>query len=336
MCGISVAAITGDNGIITNATYAKFATEVKNLEEQAELKQVESETGAFGTVNDVLETDSIYNDLLYIEDGELVYITSKAGKREKEWLEKLGINPMSDYFVVSFETANGTEISSQTIKSGKKAKEPTKPVKEGYEFIGWYYLKETGSGENITYEEIKFDFNMKILSNYQLYAKYDDEAIMITRNNNTAFWQTEYREKITSISFEKVNDIVIPENAENWKVNQDGTSEIIAYVISDGNNGLSLHVVSKYEINAPFYLSRYFNNFPNLISIDFTNFKTNRVRNAFNLFAEDTKLEQMNIDLLKTSMIKIMEKMFYKCSSLETLNLYNFDTRNVTNMERYV
>lgn len=325
--------ITGDNGIITNATYAKFATEIKSLEEQAQLKQVMSNASYFGTVNEVLETNSIYNDLLYIEDGELVYISSKASKREKEWLEQLGIEPMSDYFVVSFESSDGTEIPSQTIKNGEKVKRPINPIKEGYEFDGWYYLKEIGSGDNITYEEIKFDFNMKILSNYSLYAKYVGEAIMITRNNSTAFWQAEYREKITSISFEKVYNVIIPENAESWRVNQDGTSEIIAYVVSDENSGLSLHIVSKYEIYAPCYLARYFNNFPNLISIDFTNFKTNRVRNAFYLFAEDTKLEQMNIELLRTNMVETMANMFYKCSSLETLNLYNFDTSNVTNME---
>ncbi len=325
--------IAGENGIITNATYAKFATEIKNLEEQARLKTAMSDVNYFGTINDILETNSIYNDLLYIEDGELVYISSKVSKKEQEWLEQLGIKPMSDYFVVSFDSSGGSEISSQIIKNGEKVKKPADPIKKGYAFAGWYYLQKIGSGEDITYEEIKFDFDMKILGNYSLYAKYTGESIMITRNNSTAFWQAEYRERITSISFEKVNNILIPENADSWKVNQDGSSEIIAYVVSDGNSGLSLHIVSEYEIYAPFYLSRYFNNFPNLISIDFTNFKTNRVRNAFNLFAEDTKLEQMNIELLRTNMIENMENMFYKCSSLKTLNLYNFDTTNVKNMQ---
>lgn len=334
MLGISLSIFASNNNIIENATYAKFVTEIKTLEEQIQLKQLMSDENYSGTVNEILEINSNYNDLLYIEDGKIVYISSKTSLKEKKWLQGLGIEAMSDYFVVDFESSGGTEVPAQKIKSGNKVTKPENPVKNGYEFAGWYYLKTIGSGDNATYEEKEFDFNTEILENYTLYAKYVGEAVMITRNNNVAFWQAEYREKITNISFEKVNTIEVPENVESWEVNQDGTSEIIAYVVDDNNGGLVLHVVSKYEIYAPGYLARYFNDFPNLTTIDFQNFKTDRVGNMFHLFEGDIKLKQLNIELLSTKMVNNTANMFFNCNSLEKLNLYNFDTENVTQMDR--
>ena len=330
---VTVAALTGDNGILTNATYAKFATEVRNIEERVELKVIEKDYNGSGTINEELELNSKYNDLLYIEDGKLVYRASKASQKEKEWLEKLGIEALSNYFTVSFETSGGTEISSQSVKSGKKVSKPANPIKEGHEFDGWYYIEETGSGENVTYKELEFDFNTEILTDYFLYAKYVGEAVLIPRDNTKAFWQDEYRTLITSIAFKKVDNVEIPEDASmSWSVNYDGASEIVAYVVSDGNDGLSLYVVSKYEIFAPWYANRYFNEFINLVSIDFTNFNTSRVGKMFYLFADSSKLKKLNIELLKTNMTIDMQAMFYNCSSIESINLSGFDTSNVTKM----
>ena len=119
LAGISIATLTADNGILKNAVYAKFATEVRDLQEQVNLKAIQEDYSGSGTINEELKINSEYNDLSYIEEGELVYVSSEASDTEKEWLEKLGIKPQSDYFVIKFETAGGTQIDSQTVKSGK-------------------------------------------------------------------------------------------------------------------------------------------------------------------------------------------------------------------------
>ena len=43
--GITISTISGDNGIITNTSKAKFTTEVKDIQEQIELKEIKSNNG---------------------------------------------------------------------------------------------------------------------------------------------------------------------------------------------------------------------------------------------------------------------------------------------------
>ena len=45
LVGITISTISGDNGIITNTSKAKFTTEVKDIQEQIELKEIKSNNG---------------------------------------------------------------------------------------------------------------------------------------------------------------------------------------------------------------------------------------------------------------------------------------------------
>ena len=176
-------------GIITNALYAKFATEVKQIEEQVQLKQIMSDSNFsyMGTINDLLGIDSEYNEKLIIQEWKLVYVSDEVSSQEVTWLKKLGIEQSSEYYTVDFDTGIDLAIASQTIKSGNLVKKPTNPTKSGYEFAGWYYSEQTGTEENPIYTEYEFDFDTSPTNNYSLYAKYCGEAIMMARNNNSAF-----------------------------------------------------------------------------------------------------------------------------------------------------
>ena len=57
--------------------------------------------------------------------------------------------------------------------------------------------------------------------------------------------------------------------------------------------------------------------------------------NSDYLFCNFSKLTEIeNINLLDTSNVRSMDSMFYKCSSLPSLDVSNFDTSNVTKMDR--
>mgnify|MGYP006070223709 CR=1 FL=1 len=71
-------------------------------------------------------------------------------------------------FTVNFDSAGGSKVSSQTVTSGSNAKEPGKPTRSGYEFIGWYQ----GS--------TKFDFSKPVTSNITLTAKWEKLEIKVT------------------------------------------------------------------------------------------------------------------------------------------------------------
>ena len=68
-----------------------------------------------GTINDLLEISSIYNEKLIIEDNELRYVNSKVSAKERNWLNKLGIAKSSDYYTIEFDSNNGSEIVKKQI-----------------------------------------------------------------------------------------------------------------------------------------------------------------------------------------------------------------------------
>lgn len=267
---------------------------------------------------------------MYVDEGDLVYISQNVSNQEKEWLEKLGIKSLKDYFTVEFEPFNGTEIESQTIKSGNNISKPSNPYKEGYIFVGWYYLNEKSSGENVNYEEIEFDFDTPIMKDYILYAKYEGEAIMTACKSNQFFW--EYKDYINNIIFTSDNT-QIPQTFDNsWNVGADTyCSDIIAYFEEDSGK---LTIFSEKTIYANPNTTNYFSNFGNLKTIDFTNFDTSKSMNMSAMFGYCTSLLELDLRSFNTQNVTSMYYMFRDCNNLVNLDLSNFNTTNVTNMER--
>lgn len=94
LAGISIATLTGDNGLITSSIKAKFKSEVKEIQENLQTKIVEDKDKnkyQFGTLSQKLGIVDEYNDKLYIEDGEIVYIQDKVTENEIKWLEEMQI-----------------------------------------------------------------------------------------------------------------------------------------------------------------------------------------------------------------------------------------------------
>ena len=69
-------------------------------------------------------------------------------------------------YTVSFNTNGGNKITSQTVAKDNSAKEPTAPIKENFEFAGWYTDKELTT---------KYDFTEKVTKSFTLYAKWTEQ-----------------------------------------------------------------------------------------------------------------------------------------------------------------
>ena len=69
-------------------------------------------------------------------------------------------------YTVSFNTNGGNKITSQTVAKDNSAKEPTAPIKENFEFAGWYTDKELTT---------KYDFTGKVTKSFTLYAKWTEQ-----------------------------------------------------------------------------------------------------------------------------------------------------------------
>ncbi len=75
-------------------------------------------------------------------------------------------NNGSTYYIVSFETNGGSNVSSQVVERNSVVEKPADPTKENLNFSGWYTDKELKN---------KFDFSTKISNNLTLYAGWTKE-----------------------------------------------------------------------------------------------------------------------------------------------------------------
>ena len=73
-------------------------------------------------------------------------------------------------YTISFNANGGTltDNATQTVKHGEKIAEPSMPTREGHAFLGWY----TSNDEGLTLGEIAYDFDLAIIGDVYLYAKW--------------------------------------------------------------------------------------------------------------------------------------------------------------------
>lgn len=69
-------------------------------------------------------------------------------------------------YTVSFETNGGNDIASKTVTRNSVIKEPETPIKDGFDFEGWYTDKGL---------KTKYDFTEKVTKNFTLYAKWTEK-----------------------------------------------------------------------------------------------------------------------------------------------------------------
>ena len=130
-----------------------------------------------------------------------------------------------------------------------------------------------------------------------------DYAIMIKRNDELAFWQEKYRNKITSIEFKAESSV--PENAiQCWDISFLNDKKVWAYIINDETQteNYKLYIISSNCINLPIDCRSLFSDFNKVTNIKFENIKSDNVRNLDLLFSNDNLL--LNIDGLNKMIIE--------------------------------
>ena len=100
-------------------------------------------------------------------------------KVSKNMIVNAVFKPSDKFYNVSFNTGNGSKVTSQKVKNGHAVKKPTVPTRKGYVFAGWY----SDSAHKTSY-----DFSNKVTKNIILYAKWKkDSNSGKTNNGNKLF-----------------------------------------------------------------------------------------------------------------------------------------------------
>ncbi len=76
----------------------------------------------------------------------------------------------SNNFTVTFDTNGGSQIQSQSVKEGERVNEPEIPVKEGFNFMGWYHGEEM------------YSFSSSVVNDITLTAKWEIKRYEIIFN----------------------------------------------------------------------------------------------------------------------------------------------------------
>ncbi|MDD3139237.1 MAG: cellulase family glycosylhydrolase [Lachnospiraceae bacterium] len=157
----------------------------------------------------------------------------------------------------------------------------------------------------------------------------EEPCQMMEYSDGYAFWNDEYKEKITSVQFETNQD-----GAKNCLISWDvsflnGDGDVIAYINQNGDD-YQLHIASKTgNVIAPIYLENFFNGFSKLENIDFTNLDTSSTRSMKNLFKYCKKLNAVDMSPLNTGSVVELSCMFEGCASLEKIDLSECDLSKV-------
>lgn len=141
----------------------------------------ESVSTAIQMIDAVLEgqvLDSSYKTVSG-ESNKVTQVTTKkkqsTKKEESSKLQKEETNQKQDEpkkYTITFNSNEGSYVANQIIEEGESVIEPEIPIREGYEFIGWFI------------NEQEYNFDSTVEKNMTLTAKWEKDQIQIDNNVN--------------------------------------------------------------------------------------------------------------------------------------------------------
>ncbi len=136
-------------------------------------------------------------------------------------------------FIVTFDYADGTEVVTQTVAEGETVSEPKAPVRDGYEFLGWYH------------GNAKYDFAAGVDANIRLTAQWQRlNANYVIRyyRENTAKSEYVLSEADTTEGQDEVGKTitVTPQALVGFTLNS-AKSKTSGEVLADGSLALELY-----------------------------------------------------------------------------------------------
>lgn len=178
LAGVTIATLTGDNGLLTKVGEARKTTIKSEEKEQIQLGYIDFQMASKSGQDKSLKVVGAQVDknadntwtVTFTKTGN-AYILSADGKT----IEEVTDTEPAVTYTVSFNSNGGSAVSNQTIVSGKKATIPTAPIRSGYAFKGWFSDSELNT---------EYDFNDTVESDKTLHAKWV-QILNFTYNGNS-------------------------------------------------------------------------------------------------------------------------------------------------------
>lgn len=178
LSGVTIAMLTGDNGLLTKAKKTEFISEITKIQEEFNLYEMAEESRLkFGKLSEIIEIIEKYDKMLYVEEGNIVYNKDCVNQNQKEWLEECSIYEGENLIPIF----NREQL--QEIGSGKTIY--IEDIKRECEFKSTSYYSiqndiEINGNENDQWNPIS-DFDGKLKGN-----GYEISGIYVTNSNKTS------------------------------------------------------------------------------------------------------------------------------------------------------
>lgn len=258
-------------------------------------------------------------------------------------------DPSYAKYTLTYNNQGGRGCTNKQARQNSAWGELCVPTENTYRFEGWYTA--TSGGEEVTASTIA-------TSNRTVYARWAQPVLSGSRSDTEMLGHTLTKSDVEVINI--VNEINIPNGAENWNGSSDGSVKV--WMVDDNSNG-------KYELyigtngdtiytgsNAGFLfysfsnvtqinglnmlntsvtttMTSMFSNCSRLTSIDLSSFDTSSVSDFSHMFSGCSSLTSLDLSGFNTSGVNDMSLMFGGCSSLTSLDLSGFTTGSVTKMQ---
>lgn len=215
--------------------------------------------------------------------------------------------------------------------------------------ISWCNWNLTDANELVSavkYNQWNNSLNEDILTESGLYIKQLLEgsldtsisSIMMGYDTNYAFWQDEFRPKITSIIVQdSIDEQRISDAIQSWDVSfTNGLNNVMAYIEDDGSGEGTyiLYIAGKGIVYSPPNAHNLFSDFINVKNIDLKNFRTSNTNNLAYMFYKCNNLDSLDLSMFDTANVKNMAGMFSDCNNLSSINLDSFNTAKTNQMHQ--
>ena len=323
LAGVTIATLTGDNGLLSKAGEAKNVADQANLEEEVQLALVESKTNKYFNHNSSIE-DKI-KAIFEKSYGQGNITVAKSGKNYKAIVKdtKIRYRIRYDGKVEKYEEMDPTNVYAR-LDDGTLYLRATQIDDRYKPYNNCYSIKDNlnATVNDVLYVDIEEPI-APITASQMFY-----NCKNIVQINNMENFHTE---NVTSMSqmfchMEKI-DYIDVSRFDTSKVTS--MSSMFDCCVKIENLDLS-----GFNTNSVKAMNQMFYGCGLLKEIDVNGFSTGCVENMWGMFNGCSKVEFLNVEVFDTSKVKNMGQMFNECQSLKNINVSNFNTSNVTDMNK--
>ena len=188
--------------------------------------------------------------------------------------------------------------------------------------------------ETKEYEEIEGEGNItaeSLINKDWIKTKENNPVLKIFKKKDNGLSPSEGNGDKISIKLDENNSKIADQNEAENKLKLNGKKYAFFEIKTNTDKTVYLYCSDVESSGNDYRVYGIFEN-TNHKSISVIACNTEKVRNMKNMFSRCSSLEKLDLNNFNTTIVTNMYGIFYECSSLTEINLKNFNTENVTDM----